>query len=41
LANSEVIEREPKFVEKINEIQTEYQDLGDEKFMAKYGTKLD
>ena len=39
LANSEVIEREKQLADRINEIQIEYQDLGEEQFMAKYGTK--
>jgi len=36
LANSEVIEREKQLADRISEIQNEYQDLGEEQFMAKY-----
>jgi len=36
LANSEVIEREKQLFDRINEIQVEYQDLGEEQFMSKY-----
>ena len=39
LANSEVIEREKKLGDRINEIKIEYQELGGEQFMSKYGTK--
>jgi len=39
LAHSEVIEREKKLFDKINEIQIEYRELGEEQFMSKYGTK--
>jgi len=39
LANSEIIEREKQLLDKINEIQIEYQDLGEEQFMSKYDTK--
>ncbi len=41
LAHSEMIESEKQLADRINEIQTEYQELGKEKFMAKYDTKLD
>jgi len=36
LANIEVFEREKQLFDRINEIQNEYQDLGEEQFMAKY-----
>jgi len=39
LANSEIIEREKQLLDRINEIQIEYQDLGEEQFMSKYDTK--
>ena len=35
-ANSEVIEREKQLIDRINEIQTEFQQLGEPKFMSKY-----
>jgi len=39
LANSEIIEREKQLLDRINEIQIEYQDLGAEQFMSKFNTK--
>jgi len=39
LANSEIIEREKQLLDRINEIQIEYQDLGEEQFMSKYPRK--
>jgi len=41
LAHSEIIESEKQLAEEIKEIQIEIQDLGEELFMSKYGTKLD
>jgi len=41
LAHSEIIESEKQLADRINEIQMEYQDWGEEQFMSKYGTKLD
>ena len=40
LAHSEIIESEKQLGNRINEIQTEYQDWDEEQFMSKYGTKL-
>jgi len=39
LANIEVFEREKQLFDRINEIQIEYQDLGEEQFISKYDTK--
>jgi len=36
LANAEVIEREKQLVDRINEIKSEYQNLGEQEFMSKY-----
>ncbi len=36
LANSEIIEREKQLAQRISEIQNEFQDMGEEQFMAKY-----
>ena len=41
LAHSEIIESEKQLADGIKEIKIEYQDLGEEQFMSKYGTKLD
>ena len=41
LAHSETIEGEKQLADRINEIKIEYQDLGEEQFISKYGTKLD
>jgi hypothetical protein len=41
LAHSEIIESEKLLGDRINEIQIEYQDWGEEQFMSKYGPKLD
>ncbi len=41
LAHSEMIESKKQLEDGIKEIQIEYQDLGEEQFISKYGTKLD
>ena len=38
LANSEIIEREKQLIDRINEIKSEYQNLGEVQFMSKYAT---
>ena len=38
-ANLEVIEREKQLADRVNEIQIEFQDIGEQQFMSKYATK--
>ena len=35
-ANFEVIEREKQLADRVNEIEIEYQDLGEQEFMSRY-----
>jgi hypothetical protein len=35
-ANLEVIEREKQLADRVNEIQIEYQDLGEQEFLSRY-----
>ena len=35
-ANLEVIEREKQLADRVNEIQIEFQDIGEQQFMSKY-----
>jgi hypothetical protein len=37
-ANLEVIEREKQLADRVNEIQIEFQDMGEQQFMSKYAT---
>ena len=37
-ANLEVIEREKQLADRVNEIQIEFQNIGEQQFMSKYDT---
>jgi len=38
-ASAEVIERDKQLVDRVNEIQTEFQEMGEQLFRSKYDTK--